>query len=526
MKIKKIFSLIFIILLFLPLFIFADGGTIRRLPEGTWDWVDQNSQEAFINYQNGIEKLIIGVDLQKEFSEAFWIIPIPGKPEDVKIDVVSSLPRFYGWEVTKKARWALDEPISALPYPIILPAFFLVSLSGARAGARKGVEGGDVAVVAHIEKGGMIAEVLTAKTDQALYDYLSEKGLKIERGAISVFNQYIGKDYSFVVSWIPSEKPEELTGGERGIYITFPTSKIYYPLIPTSAYGEKEIPITIRILGYVKPKIYSEIKPYLETEYYTEAERYGWGASLARCQSDIYQLRSLFELYFYDYETYPFSILEAKTKETSYQQQFKTIFEDIEKFCPSNPLYQLASDGKNYTLSVFLGNGREYFISATQSGQRDVPPPQELKDFYGDKEVWKGNSQYTKITINAPSENFVKDLWIKPGTPLRVLLTSGIADFAAKYPGQTTLFLVALLSFLVGGIAGKICFGKFKKYALVGLSNLLTIIGLIIVISFVKKEENPKFSKPFFVGLFFVIYFISSIFLFPIFLYFLLALFL
>ena len=511
MKIKNIFLFFFIVnFLFSPLFIFADGGTIRRLPEGTWDWVDQNSQEAFISYQNGIEKLIIGVDLQKESSEVFWIIPVPVKPEEVKIDIVSSLPRFYGWEVTKKAAWTLGKPTSALPYPLIFPIVF-VSLSGAGGGAGKGIEGGDVAVITHIEKAGMIVEVLTAKTDQALYGYLSEKGLKIERGAISVFNQYIGKEYSFVVSWISSGSPEEIISGERGIYITFPTSKIYYPLIPTSAYGEKEIPITIRVLGYVKPKIFWGIKPYVKTEYYTEAERYGWGASLARCQADISQLRLLFELYLYDYETYPFSILEAKTKETSYQQQFKTIFEDIEKFCPSPPLYQLASDGKDYTLSVFLGNGREYFISATQSGQRDVPPLQELKDFYGDKEVWKGNSQYTKIAINAPSEKFKQDLWMKSGAPLSILFISGISEIATKYPGRTALFLIALLSFLVGGIAGKICFGKFKKYALVGLSNIFTIIGLIIVTTIVKKEENPKFSKATFEGLFFIIYLAFSI---------------
>jgi len=520
MKMKKIFSLIFIVLLFFPLFIFADGVTIRPFPEGTWDWVDQNSQEAFISYQNGTEKLIIGIDLQKEFSEAFWIIPIPSKPEDVKIDIVSSLPRFYGWEVTKKTKWTLRESFPFLIYPTVFPGIILV-LSGA--GAGKGIEGSDVAIVTHLEKAGMVAEVLTAKTDQALYDYLSEKGLKIERGAISIFNQYIGKDYSFVVSWISSEKLEELTGGERGIYITFPTSKIYYPLIPTSAYGKKEIPITIRILGYVKPEIYSEIKGYLKTEYYTKLERNFGDASFARCRSDLHELSILLEVYRLSFGAYPISLDELIKKAG---KGTEAILEHMKKYCPSAPLYQVSANRDNYTLSMLLGEGREYFISPRGSGERDVPSPQELRDFYGDKEVWKGNSQYTKITINAPSEKFAKDLWIKPGTPLRVLLTFRIADFATKYPMQTALFLVALLSFLVGGIAGKICFGKFKKYALVGLSNLLTIIGLIIVTALLKKEENPKFSKPAFIGLFFVIYFISSIFLFPIFLYFLLALFL
>jgi hypothetical protein len=508
MEIKKIFSLIFIILLFLPLFIFADGGTIRRLPEGTWDWVDQNSQEAFINYQNGIEKLIIGVDFKKEFSEAFWIIPIPSKPEDVKIDIVSSLPRFYGWEVTKKAKWALGEPTSFLIYPTVFPGIVLVSLSGARAGAGKGVEGGDVTVFAYLEKAGMVAEVLTAKTDQALYDYLSEKGLKIERGAISVFNQYIGKDYSFVVSWISSEKPEELTGGERGIYITFPTSKIYYPLIPTSAYEKKTIPITIRVLDYVKPNIYWGIRPYVKTEYFTKPEMYV-GYISARCQADIMQLRAVLEIYNSNYNIYPFSLEELKNKDKSTE----TVLESMKKYCPSSPYYQPSQDGKNYFLSIATAE-KEFYIS-TQEGYipktRDVSFPQELKDFYGDKEVRKGNSQYTKITINAPSEKFTQDLWMKTGTPLKVLFLSGISELATKYTWQTGLFFIALLSFLVGGIAGKICFGKFLKYAFIGFSNIFTILGLILITILIKREENAEFSKMEFIGMFFIIYFILSI---------------
>jgi len=54
--------------------------------------------------------------------------------------------------------------------------------------------------ITHLEKAGMVTEVLTTKTDEALYNYLSEKGLKIEKGTLSVLNQYIGKECSFVVS--------------------------------------------------------------------------------------------------------------------------------------------------------------------------------------------------------------------------------------------------------------------------------------------------------------------------------------
>ena len=59
-----------------------------------------------------------------------------------------------------------------------------------------------ISVEAHIEKEGMISQVITAKTAQALYDYLSDKELKIEPGSIPVLDSYIEKEYVFVVSWL------------------------------------------------------------------------------------------------------------------------------------------------------------------------------------------------------------------------------------------------------------------------------------------------------------------------------------
>lgn len=480
-----------------PLFIYADGGVIRRVP-GTYDydWVGQNRQRAFINYQNGIEKLIIGVDIEKEAEEVFWIIPIPSKPYEIKIDILSSLPCFYGEEVITKAKGSFRPIGSAISYPVVLP-ILLVTMGGARAGPGARISGDSVLVTAHLEKAGMIAEVLSAETDQALYDYLSEKGLKLERGAISIFNQYIGKDYSFVVSWISSGEPQQLISGERGIYIIFPTSEIYYPLLPTSAYGEKVIPITIRILGYVKPKLYSEIRPYLKTEYFTKMER-GRGARIAVCKADVRQIAMALEMYASDYGTYPISLEELVP-------EYFPVLPKME-YCLSFD-YQVSPDGKDFTLSGFLGAGEEYFISSQTGAQtREVPLPVELQDFYQDKEVWKGNSEYTKITIVAPTQRFIEDLWMKPGAPLAIYLASMVASFNISYSLIAGILYTAILSFLAGGISGFICFRKFKKYAMVGFSNIFTIIGLALTMIFVKKEEYTKTPKLAFVGLFFFIY--------------------
>ena len=60
----------------------------------------------------------------------------------------------------------------------------------------------DVIVHEHLEKEGITTEIITAKTAQALYWYLQNKNLKVEEGSIPVLDHYIGKEFTFIVSWI------------------------------------------------------------------------------------------------------------------------------------------------------------------------------------------------------------------------------------------------------------------------------------------------------------------------------------
>lgn len=59
----------------------------------------------------------------------------------------------------------------------------------------------------------------------------------------------------------------------RGLFLSFPTERLYFPLKPTSAYGSTEVPATIRVLGDFKPIIYRDIIDYTETEYYRSSYR-------------------------------------------------------------------------------------------------------------------------------------------------------------------------------------------------------------------------------------------------------------
>lgn len=493
---------IILVLIIAPSCAFADGTIVKPI-SGDWDWVDQDRQQAFINYQDGVEKLIVEVDIQEESSEAAWIIPVPEEPQEVEVDVVSSLPRFYGQDVMKKVERSLQKITGEAMYPLVVP---IVSSGGARDRGLK-AEGSSVTVATHLEKAGMITEVLSAKTSQALYDYLSKKGLEIEEGAISSLDQYIGEDYSFVVSWISSGSLQELKSQERGVFITFSTPKIFYPLVPTSSYGEKVVPISIRVLGGAKPNIYSEIKPYSETNYYTKMEEYKSRPGRARCKSLVGQLASLLELYRSEHGSYPQTLRSLETQ----TEKGEALLEGIKEDCPSFA-YQVTSDPKGFTLSVFWGGEKEYFYGTEGTGERKISsPPSELRDFYGGQEAWKGNSNFTKINIEAPSNKFKEDLWMTPGRPLRVFLASAIANFITNFPWVSIILWTAILSLLAGGISGLICFGRFRKYAVVGLSNLLTIIGVGVVLFFIKKEEKARASKLAFIGLFFIIYIVCLV---------------
>lgn len=309
-KIKVLLSSIitvFLILisLIIPRFILADGMVIIPDPfSDRWDYLGENSQQAFINYENGLEKLILSIDMDETSQNAVWIFPVPANPNEVVIDVITKLPQLAGEEVTKKAKSNLLDIKKILSATQIYTIPFInwggVNIYETRGfGAPGAFETGsreketDVIIHEHLEKEGITTEIITTKTAQALYQYLQNKGLNIEVGSIPVLSEYIGKNYTFVVSWLSGQEtfddiidnleteepililpPIKQPLTQRGVFVTFPTEKIYYPLLPTSVYGSKVIPTTIRILGFVDPTLFENIKNYTEISYYLDQQIY------------------------------------------------------------------------------------------------------------------------------------------------------------------------------------------------------------------------------------------------------------
>lgn len=486
---------------FIPKSVLADGMMMRPDPySGRWDYSNESNQQAFINYDNSLQKMIISVGLEGDNSNGIvWIFPIPSEPNKVAIDVVKSLPQLSGEEISKKAKSNLDDTAKFLQmtqlYTIPFISFYgtlgtagkgINTLDATPQGLGRNIEQ-DVVVYEHLEKEGIISEIITARTASGLYDYLRNKGLKIENGSIPVLDNYIGKDYSFVASWInqPTQavteeyetiikkvlktndelisdvpqdavemmingvekglpgireyflknprdvkgyvathayaysivieylqknrpdlaykeitekrlkpKPVQTNNNQKGIFVTFPTKDIYFPLLPTSVYGSKTVPATIRIIGHVSPKVFKDIKSYTKTEYYVDS-------------------------------------------------------------------YASFAD--------------------------------DLKNFYSGQNQ---NIKYTKIEINAPSKFLTDDLWINNQAPVKTYYST----FVAKHPIASAIILFILSSILAGILAGLIIFRDLRKkpvkLGFIGLSNFLTLLGLLLTTVLVGTKNKNESVEP------------------------------
>lgn len=286
-KIQKRFAKFFlsgsilVSLIFLSFSVSACGcGLMISQSDSGWTYGDDSVEQSFINFENGTEKLIIGLNLKKRSKDAVLVIPIPADPRAIKADVLSEIPRFSGYNISERARENLsdirDALLSTQIYPII-PIFLKNFIMGSGVGGAAddamltnvlGVptsKGQDIVVYQHLEKEGMVAEVLSAATSDALYEYLTRKGLKVEKDSIPIFRDYIKKEFSFVVSWIGASAAAQ---SAKGLQMNFPAREIYYPLKPGSVYSGQGMDKVITVAGYVSPKLYPDIESATKVDYF------------------------------------------------------------------------------------------------------------------------------------------------------------------------------------------------------------------------------------------------------------------
>ena len=164
---------------------------------------------------------------------------------------------------------------NTLGLPIIIDALSSMqsanvwSMTAGSASASEAIPGGakdyGVTVEKEVELFGVTAQVITAETGRGLRDYLSSKGFELPSNAGTLLDTYISDHYSFVVGWVSDYSQmisqQDLLGKERllAMSVVFSTDKLYFPLKPTSVYGNDVIPIDVYVTGFATPELFGDL---------------------------------------------------------------------------------------------------------------------------------------------------------------------------------------------------------------------------------------------------------------------------
>lgn len=139
---------------------------------------------------------------------------------------------------------------------------------------------------------------------------------------------------------------------------------------------------------------------------------------------------------------------------------------------------EIYPDIENYVTIKYYEMEQMYYIA------------QELESFYPDT---KDKLKYTRIDLNAPSKLLTEDLYFKETAPEEINYASKVSGIFTQ-KGISWLVL-AILSFITGALVGYIIFRQPLKFGLIGLANLVSIIGLIVAVIFVKTKDIDKDLK-------------------------------
>lgn len=289
MKKRVFISLGLFILFSFIRFVSADGGMVIYDPDSSiWKSLEESSQIAFINYENGIEKMILRVSMEEmSGTQAVWIFPVPAPVEQTHIDILEEIPLLNGIPLKESTLNSISASLILMSltqiYTFPLVGFFMLSTLFLSADNTKEINSlednfyQDVKIYEYKEKAGITTQLITAKNPTSLSKYLETKNVTLPVELSSILTEYIEKEYCFVITWISNVEefkkynryyPSSYSLYSLGIYVEFPTDEIYFPLKPTRMYKDKVIPINIYVLDYVTPKTYKEIEDKTQTEYY------------------------------------------------------------------------------------------------------------------------------------------------------------------------------------------------------------------------------------------------------------------
>lgn len=487
---KKIINIMLFLICFCLLtiscvpYVNADGGMIMYKMD-RWEMLDEDQQLCAINYHEGIQNMILSVNTGEEITgeKAVWIFPVPAKPEKTVINIVEGFPELNGYDVESKAENSVSDIFGFIRVSQIytLPLFIFTGSIGKGsfnslemyAGEIDGIKG--VTVHESIEKSGLTTELISALDSNSFSNYLISKDLDVPPNFKSILNDYIGEEYSFVVSWISDVEKFKLEQPEG------------------------------YIIGLLEEGKIDEARKLFDGLDY-ESENYGYDS---KKYGYYYYLNEIFEYIDKGRNIEEYQIEELKrNRGTGNILSVFISFPTDKIYYPLKPTSVYGS--KKVPAIIYVMDYVKPELYPEIKAYSDVDyffrenfdVPENLNDFFGGSDT--KDLKYTKIKINPPSKYLTEDLWIERKVPLKVFL----ADSVNRFPFWFGLFFFVICSCLASLLSGIIIFGvkgvSKIKFMLFGLWNFLTLIGFSIAaytnkidVKFTKLQEIQQSKIPF-----------------------------
>lgn len=236
-----------------------------------WNLSAEETQYGMINFVNGQERFMLAIRIDDDSlrlaSRAVWMFALPADASTVHVSLMPSVTELEGEDLGETASKELCSNLllgyGTQLYPIImLPLIGSTDHNSLLYGSRTPE---DVEVSQHVESYGLTVEVVSTENADALDAYLEDCGLYLDSLSYSLITEYVGDEYSFVVSWISDvdqflieatpqyDHISESSYYELGLLSTFPTDRIFYPMRLTSVYGSAVVPMLLQVIGCVEP---------------------------------------------------------------------------------------------------------------------------------------------------------------------------------------------------------------------------------------------------------------------------------
>jgi hypothetical protein len=231
----------------LPLNARGDGCVIDRLGR----YVPEQEQLAFIEWQDGRQRLYVATRTASSDQPSLWIVPIRARADRVEAEPIEAAPQVvYYQPIVGRARERLEEAI-VMTAVLDTGLFACAALPFIGCAGDKASKGGDVHEHQRVEKHGMVVTVVTAKSTEGLDRYLAANGVSTSAAKLISLTPYLGQqdEYALVCGWL-TKSGQEMTA--RAVRVDFPTPAIFYPLQPTRVY-ETKIPTVVYVRGLVRP---------------------------------------------------------------------------------------------------------------------------------------------------------------------------------------------------------------------------------------------------------------------------------